>query len=153
MSAMSIYGPPYYDWMQVPPSSATTAPATRATPNIPQGKSDLQAERLRLLRKLEEERMRQQASWEEQQRRLHEEQQRKLCEEQERVRQQRKYADANWRRILLEHCRLAMQKMRTDAAYLHECREAYESTWAELTRPVPSPGSPKYINVVYFPWP
>lgn len=112
-----------------------------------------EAERLRLLREQEEERMRQQASWEEQQRRLHEEQQRKLHEEQERERQQREYADANWRRILLEQCRLAMQKMRTDAAYLHECRETYESTWAELTRPIPSPGCPKYINVVYFPWP
>ena len=125
-----------------------------------------EAERLRLLREQEEgesrerfwreqeeERMRRQAAWEEQQRHLYEEQQRKLQEEQERERQQREYADAHWREILQEQCRLAMHKMRTDAVYLAECRETYESTWTELSRPAPSAGCPQFINIVYFPWP
>ena len=107
----------------------------------------------RLWREQEEERVRRQAAWEEQQRRLYEEQQRKLQEEQERERRQREYADANWRKILQEQCRLAMHKMRTDAVYLAECRETYESTWTELTRPTPSAGCPQFINIVYFPWP
>ena len=112
-----------------------------------------QEERERLWREQEEERMRQQAALEEEQRHVYEEQQRRIREEQERERQQRQYTEANWRGILEEQCRLAMDKMRTDAAYLAECREAYESTWAELSRPAPSSGCPQFINIVYFPWP